>query len=229
MGRQRIAACYCGSRRMLLCCLGSEVIEPDPSNRDPPKPAEPPKRAEPPKPAAPPKPADPPEAEDTESVARSDTARASGESGTTSSATPRGAEEVPRLALGSRRAADGIRVLVAHGNGTKSTVEARSSMTVEQLALTVAAACHPPIPPQWVRFIFGRKVLYDDKTLGECGVYDQAVLGMLALRDGAAPEEARLPKPPEEVRANSFSRSFRRKRKSTARNSAARPSGSAAE
>ena len=26
-----------------------------------------------------------------------------------------------------------------------------------------------PIPPQWVRFIFGRKVLYDDKTLGECG------------------------------------------------------------
>ena len=85
---------------------------------------------------------------------------------------------MPRLALGSRRAADGIRVLVAHGNGTKSTVEARSSMTVEQLALTVAAACHPPIPPQWVRFIFGRKVLYDDKTLGECGVHDQAVLGM---------------------------------------------------
>ena len=154
---------------MMLCCLGSEVVEPDPSHRDPPKPAEPPKPADPPKPA---------EAEDTESVARSDTARASGESGTTSSATPRGAEEVPRLALGSRRAADGIRVLVAHGNGTKSTVEARSSMTVEQLALTVAAACHPPIPPQWVRFIFGRKVLYDDKTLGECGVHDQAVLGM---------------------------------------------------
>ena len=221
MGRQRIAACYCErARRMMLCCLGSEVVEPDPSHRDPPEPTAPPKPADPPKPA---------EAEDTESVARSDTARASGESGTTSSATPRGAEEVPRLALGSRRAADGIRVLVAHGNGTKSTVEARSSMTVEQLALTVAAACHPPIPPQWVRFIFGRKVLYDDKTLGECGVYDQAVLGMLALRDGAAPEEARLPKPPEEVRANSFSRSFRRKRKSTARNSAARPSGSAAE
>ena len=207
---------------MVLCCLGSEVVEPtepDPPNRDPPEPTAPPKPADPPK----------PEAEDTESVARSDTARASGESGTTSSATPRGAEEVPRLALGSRRAADGIRVLVAHGNGTKSTVEARSSMTVEQLALTVAAACHPPIPPQWVRFIFGRKVLYDDKTLGECGVYDQAVLGMLALRDGAAPEEARLPKPPEEVRANSFSRSFRRKRKSTARNSAARPSGSATD
>ena len=134
-----------------------------------------------------------------------------------------------RLALGSRRAADGIRVLVAHGNGTKSTVEARSSMTVEQLALTVAAACHPPIPPQRVRFLLGRKGLYDDKTLGECGVHDQAVLGMLALRDGAAPEEARLPKPPEEARANSFSRSFRRKRKSTARNSAARPSGSATE
>ena len=202
---------------MLLCCLGSEVIEPDPPNRDPP---------EPPKPADPPKPAG---TEDTEPVARSDTARASGESGTTSSATPRGAEEVPRLALGSRRAADGIRVLVAHGNGTKSTVEARSSMTVEQLALTVAAACHPPIPPQWVRFIFGRKVLYDDKTLGECGVHDQAVISTMVMRDGAAPEEARLPKPPEEVRANSFSRSFRRKRKSTARNSAARPSGSATE
>ena len=107
-------------------------------------------------------------------------------------------------------------------NGTKSTVEARSSMTVEQLALTVAAACHPPIPPQWVRFIFGRKVLYDNKTLGECGVHDQAVLSTMVMRDGAAPEEARLPKPPEEVRANSFSRSFRRKRKSTARNSAAR-------
>ena len=33
MGRQRIAACYCACRRMLLCCLGSEVIEPDPPNR----------------------------------------------------------------------------------------------------------------------------------------------------------------------------------------------------